>query len=176
MVAQLDLIAVNLATVALESWLYGIFCVIFGTSIYLLVRRGREHSQGTGGSSRIARSVWKSPMFVASCLIAMSVTGVSFRCSCIPLDNRLTRIARQALDPDRVPPLRCLHPLYGRQGANHCVCGSIKNIRSCEDWLPHHHCAYIGCYDCEYSVSLCCRSWLMCPRFTDYILFGVTIR
>ncbi|KAI0729490.1 hypothetical protein C8Q72DRAFT_777826 [Fomitopsis betulina] len=75
MVAQLDLIAVNLATVALESWLYGIFCVIFGTSIYLLVRRGREHSQGTGGSSRIARSVWKSPMFVASCLIAMSVTG-----------------------------------------------------------------------------------------------------
>ena len=78
MVAQLDLIAATLATVALESWLYGIFCVIFGTSTYLLVRRGREHSQGTGGSlPRTSRSVWKTPMFVASCLIAMSVTAVS---------------------------------------------------------------------------------------------------
>ena len=39
---ELNLLAVNLATVALESWLYGIFCTIFGSSTYLLVRRSRD--------------------------------------------------------------------------------------------------------------------------------------
>ncbi|KZT63170.1 hypothetical protein DAEQUDRAFT_185255 [Daedalea quercina L-15889] len=76
MVAELNLIAVNLATVALESWLYGIFCVIFGSSTYLLIRRGRELSQGSGNPSLHAtRSLWRTPMFMASCLIAMSVTA-----------------------------------------------------------------------------------------------------
>ncbi|TFY63341.1 hypothetical protein EVJ58_g3307 [Rhodofomes roseus] len=74
MVAQLNLLAVNLATVALESWLYGIFCIIFGTSTYLLVRRGRERTQGSGPPQNI-RPPWRTPMFIASCLIALSVTA-----------------------------------------------------------------------------------------------------
>ncbi|KAH9915758.1 uncharacterized protein B0H18DRAFT_89867 [Fomitopsis serialis] len=74
MVAQLSLIAVNLATVALESWLYGIFCVIFGASTYLLIRRGRERIQGSG-PVQTTRSLWRTPMFVASCLIALSCTA-----------------------------------------------------------------------------------------------------
>ncbi|TFY55386.1 hypothetical protein EVJ58_g8291 [Rhodofomes roseus] len=71
MVAELNILSVNLATACMESFLYGIFCILSGTSTYLLLRRGRE--QMAAGMS--SRPMWRTPMFIAGCLIALTVTG-----------------------------------------------------------------------------------------------------
>ncbi|KZT73701.1 hypothetical protein DAEQUDRAFT_703475 [Daedalea quercina L-15889] len=71
MVADLSLISVNLATACMESYLYGIFCILWGTSTFLLLRRGREQ-QAAGLSNR---PIWRTPMFIAGSLIAVTVTA-----------------------------------------------------------------------------------------------------
>lgn len=77
MVAELSLISVNLATVCMESLLYGAFLVIFGTSTYLLVKREREMTSSSMAPGHYHKSIYKTPMFLGSILIALACTGVS---------------------------------------------------------------------------------------------------
>ena len=71
-----QLIPVNLATACLESFLYGLFFVLYGASTYLLVRQGQEKLVVEGLRSR-TNSVYKAPMFIAAHIIFLNVTGVS---------------------------------------------------------------------------------------------------
>ncbi|PCH42396.1 hypothetical protein WOLCODRAFT_73087 [Wolfiporia cocos MD-104 SS10] len=73
MVAELSILSVNLATLAMESLLYGIFLMLFGTSTYLLLQRGSQQSQIA--SSVTARPIWRTPMFLAAILMAFIVTS-----------------------------------------------------------------------------------------------------
>ncbi|EPT05573.1 hypothetical protein FOMPIDRAFT_1110757 [Fomitopsis schrenkii] len=73
MVAELSIISVNLATVCMESFLYGIFFILWSTSTYLFLLRDQQTSQvGTAVNSR---PMWRTPMFMAGCLVCISVTG-----------------------------------------------------------------------------------------------------
>ena len=72
-----QLIPVNLATVCLESFLYGVFFILYGTSTYLLVRQGQQKVAAEGLRSR-TNSVYKAPMFLAALIIFLTVTGVSY--------------------------------------------------------------------------------------------------
>lgn len=119
MVQELNLLSVNLATVAMESWLYGIFFVLSTTSTYLLIRRGQELNKSHGGSS--SRPVWRTPMFMAGALIFLSVTGVSTIDLVQPTHRRANWPLREALDLDRHSPVRRLHQLQGGNRAYHCV-------------------------------------------------------
>ncbi|EIW79978.1 hypothetical protein CONPUDRAFT_58530 [Coniophora puteana RWD-64-598 SS2] len=64
------LVSVNLATVCIESFLYGIFFVLTVSSVYLLIWRSR---MSNGGHSRSA--VFTSPMFVAAIMLFVLITG-----------------------------------------------------------------------------------------------------
>ncbi|KZT68211.1 hypothetical protein DAEQUDRAFT_766586 [Daedalea quercina L-15889] len=67
-----SLVTTNLATVCVESALTGIFWVLYAASTYLLALRGRERAAQAGSSPR---SVFKTPMFIASHIIAATVTA-----------------------------------------------------------------------------------------------------
>ena len=75
MVAELSLISVNLATVCMESFLYGIFFILWATSTYLFLRRDKQTSQLSAAVS--SRPMWRTPMFMAGSLICVTVTAVS---------------------------------------------------------------------------------------------------
>ncbi|KZT00807.1 uncharacterized protein LAESUDRAFT_527375 [Laetiporus sulphureus 93-53] len=73
MVQELSIISVNLASVCMESFLYGIFVLLFGVSTYLLIRRGeRQRQMSTSGATR---PMWKTPMFIAAMIMACTVTA-----------------------------------------------------------------------------------------------------
>lgn len=61
----------NLAVIVIESLFYGIFFILFSTSIYLTIRR---HQQSAGTTTR---PLYTSPMFIASLLLFATVTAVS---------------------------------------------------------------------------------------------------
>ncbi|TFY53901.1 hypothetical protein EVJ58_g9182 [Rhodofomes roseus] len=67
-----QLIPINLATVCIESFLYGIFFVLYASSTYLLVRQGRAKAAAEHGS---ANSVYRAPMFIAAQIVFLTVTG-----------------------------------------------------------------------------------------------------
>ncbi|KAH9926158.1 uncharacterized protein B0H18DRAFT_876555 [Fomitopsis serialis] len=68
-----QLISVNLATVCIESLLYGIFFVLYGASTYLLIRQSRAKVAAEGKHS--SKSVYRAPMFIAANSIFLTVTG-----------------------------------------------------------------------------------------------------
>ncbi|KAI0725166.1 hypothetical protein C8Q72DRAFT_760139, partial [Fomitopsis betulina] len=68
------LIPINLATICMESFLYGLFFILYGTSTYVLVRQGQRKMAAEGQQSRM-NSVYKAPMFLAAHLIFLTVTG-----------------------------------------------------------------------------------------------------
>ncbi|KAH9843178.1 uncharacterized protein C8Q71DRAFT_238553 [Rhodofomes roseus] len=69
--AQLPLISVNLATVALESLLYGVFLTLAFTFIYLHI--SRAGSQRAGGARSL--SVYFTPVLLGSIFVLLTVTG-----------------------------------------------------------------------------------------------------
>lgn len=71
-----QLIPVNLATVCLEGFLYGLFFILYVTSTYLLVRQGQQRMAAEGLRFR-TNSVYRAPMFIAAHIIFLTVTGVS---------------------------------------------------------------------------------------------------
>ena len=79
--APLPLINVNLATVAVESVLYGVFILLSCASTYIHYARVNVQRGGTRG--RFWR--YMTPVFCGSILATVSVTGVS--CLTIQLDN-----------------------------------------------------------------------------------------
>ena len=91
MVAELSIISVNLATVCIESFLYGIFFILWGTSTYLFLRRDQQTSQVSAAVS--SRPMWRTPMFMAGSLVCITVTGVSATASEY-MSNILTQFLR----------------------------------------------------------------------------------
>ncbi|KAH9842683.1 uncharacterized protein C8Q71DRAFT_794063 [Rhodofomes roseus] len=67
-----SLVTTNLATVCIESALTGVFWVLYALSTFLLVQRARSQAAQTGSSTR---SIYKTPMFIASNFIALTVTA-----------------------------------------------------------------------------------------------------
>lgn len=72
---DVPLVSANLATVAVESLLYGIFLVLDITSITLLFTRENSFSPGTTRTSSFA--VMQRPMFIGAVILLVSITGVS---------------------------------------------------------------------------------------------------
>ncbi|TFK38856.1 hypothetical protein BDQ12DRAFT_682617 [Crucibulum laeve] len=67
MVAEVPLVSVNLATVCIESFLYGTFFILFVTSLYLLaVRQKTTNAEG---------SVFLTPLVFGSILIFITITS-----------------------------------------------------------------------------------------------------
>ncbi|KAF9810038.1 hypothetical protein IEO21_07156 [Rhodonia placenta] len=71
MVQELSIVSVNLATVPMESFLYGIFTVLFVASTWLLLQRDRDQ-RNAGVSSR---PIWRTPMFLAAVFMYLMLTG-----------------------------------------------------------------------------------------------------
>jgi len=67
MVLKIPLVSVSLATVALESCLFGVHLVLAITSISLLLSRD--------GRSRRTGSVYSSPIFIGAIGLSLSITG-----------------------------------------------------------------------------------------------------
>lgn len=69
---QPSIISVNLATIAIESMLYGIFLVLASSAIYLHLSRARSHHSSF---PRVVRSAYLSPAILGSAMITLTVTG-----------------------------------------------------------------------------------------------------
>ncbi|KAJ7213734.1 hypothetical protein B0H12DRAFT_370626 [Mycena haematopus] len=69
MVLEVPLVAVNLGTVSIEAFLYGVYLVLFITSMYLLASRYSTAKVG-GETSRI-----RSPIFVGPVFLFMLITA-----------------------------------------------------------------------------------------------------
>ncbi|EED80156.1 predicted protein [Postia placenta Mad-698-R] len=72
MVYQPSFISVNLATVCLESLLYGIFLTLYVSSTFLLLSQGHRKLVAAGAASY---SILRAPMFIAAHVIFCTVTG-----------------------------------------------------------------------------------------------------
>lgn len=76
----LSIVTVSLALVCVESALYGIFFVLAITSLaVLIVRHGKDASSVTRALS--VGSTVKSPLFIATVVLLMTVSAVS---ACAP--------------------------------------------------------------------------------------------
>ncbi|KAK6988572.1 hypothetical protein R3P38DRAFT_3290935 [Favolaschia claudopus] len=77
MTAATTILAVNLAALTCSTLFYGMFVVLFSTSMYLLVgrylavRRGSRHSPG----GHNPRSIFRSTVFIAAVLLFCAVTA-----------------------------------------------------------------------------------------------------
>ncbi|KAK0200867.1 hypothetical protein DFS33DRAFT_1355573 [Desarmillaria ectypa] len=93
---DISLVSVNLATVAVESLLYGIFLVLDITSITLLFTRKNSISSGATRTSNFA--VVRRPMFIGAVILLVSVTG-HWICTIIRLFDAFVNFerGRQAL-------------------------------------------------------------------------------
>ncbi|CCM02394.1 uncharacterized protein FIBRA_04492 [Fibroporia radiculosa] len=67
-----SLISANLATISIESFLYGVFVMLYTSSVYFLVQRGQRKLISLGLP---AKSIYKAPMFVVAHIIFCTVTG-----------------------------------------------------------------------------------------------------
>lgn len=72
--ANIPLVSANLATAIIESFLYGIFFILATTSLYLLVSRRQKPISRMG---RGDRSIFLTPMFLASICLFILITAVS---------------------------------------------------------------------------------------------------
>lgn len=79
MVYQPSFISVNLATVCLESLLYGIFLTLYVSSTFLLLSQGHRKLVASGAASY---SILRAPMFIAAHVIFCTVTAVCLPVSC----------------------------------------------------------------------------------------------
>ncbi|KAK0189612.1 hypothetical protein F5146DRAFT_1051681 [Armillaria mellea] len=70
---DIPLVSANLATVAVESLLYGIFLVLDLTSITLLFTREASFSSGAARTSSFV--VMRRPMFIGAVILLVSITG-----------------------------------------------------------------------------------------------------
>lgn len=70
---DIPLVSANLATVAVESLLYGIFLVLDLTSITLLFTREASFSLGAARTSSFV--VMRRPMFIGAVILLVSITG-----------------------------------------------------------------------------------------------------
>ncbi|KAK0216123.1 hypothetical protein IW262DRAFT_1464652 [Armillaria fumosa] len=93
---DIPLVSANLATVAIESLLYGIFLVLDITSITLLFTRETSSSSGTTRTSSFA--VMRRPMFIGAVILLVSITG-HWICTVIRLFDAVVNFegGRQAL-------------------------------------------------------------------------------
>ncbi|KAI0365486.1 hypothetical protein BV20DRAFT_954147 [Pilatotrama ljubarskyi] len=77
--APISVLATNLATVCVESALWGVFFVLGVTTLVLLVRRTSEIRVQVRSPRRLRRPVgrrlWRTPLFVASCILLCTVTA-----------------------------------------------------------------------------------------------------
>ena len=71
--AALPLVSVNLATVVIESMLYGMFVILSGASTYF--HHTRVSSQRRGSPRKFTKHI--TPLFCGSVLIFGTITGVS---------------------------------------------------------------------------------------------------
>ncbi|KAH9841057.1 uncharacterized protein C8Q71DRAFT_743055 [Rhodofomes roseus] len=76
---QVPLVAANVATVFMESFLYGIFFVLSVSSIYLLVHRQRQLLQPTlphlATASVVFMHLCKTPMFLGAIALSVTITA-----------------------------------------------------------------------------------------------------
>ncbi|KAK0480493.1 hypothetical protein EDD18DRAFT_1312327 [Armillaria luteobubalina] len=93
---DVPLVSANLATVAVESLLYGIFLVLDITSITLLFTRENSFSPGTTRTSSFA--VMQRPMFIGAVILLVSITG-HWICTVVRLFDAVVKFegGRQAL-------------------------------------------------------------------------------
>lgn len=81
------LVSANVATIFLESFLYGNFFVLTVSSIYLLAYRQRrllasQHPQGS--SKAVAAGLFRSPMFLGAISLAVTITAVCNHANFMP--------------------------------------------------------------------------------------------
>lgn len=75
---DVSIVSANLATVCMESLLYGSFFVLFWLSTFLLGRRVQHIPDHQASMPAGSKNAFKSPMFVASVCIFCTVTAVRF--------------------------------------------------------------------------------------------------
>ena len=127
-----SLVTTNLATVCVESALTGVFWALYAGSTYLLVQRNRmQAAQATGISSR---SFYKSPMFIASNIILVTVTAVS--CSrAIAMSTLVTHGPAVSIGVSRSPD-SFVPSLRTKMVRNHCSSLRIYGNRPKSPKLP----------------------------------------
>ena len=78
--AAIPLVSADLATIFLESFLYGIFFVLGLSSVYLLASRQKHLLQGGRSQapffSTVIKQLCKSPMFVGAISLFVTITAV----------------------------------------------------------------------------------------------------
>ncbi|KZT01339.1 uncharacterized protein LAESUDRAFT_664142 [Laetiporus sulphureus 93-53] len=72
---QEPLVSVNLATVSMEAFFYGIFFVLSVSSIYLLVHRQRQLQGRNATSGLIFRALCRTPMFIGAVILSVTITA-----------------------------------------------------------------------------------------------------
>lgn len=98
--APLSLVSVNLATVVIESMLYGMFLLLSGASTYFHYSRvSRERGGHPGGFSKRI-----TPVFCGSMLVSGTITGVSRLTVYLVIAHECAT----ALGHDGIPPLRSI--------------------------------------------------------------------
>ena len=75
----IPLVSANVATIFLESFLYGNFFVLTVSSVYLLAYRQKrilasQHPQGAAGA--VAAGLLRSPMFLGAISLFITITAV----------------------------------------------------------------------------------------------------
>lgn len=97
MLPQVRVVDANLATVCLESALYGIFLLLFLTSTGLAVNRYQYTTKHARDRQSI-KSPFLNPMFIASIALSFTVTAVSTPC-------HLARNSEKASSTGFSPPI-----------------------------------------------------------------------
>lgn len=147
MVAELSIISVNLATACMESFLFGIFFILWSGSTYLFLCRDKLVASDVSAAAS-SRSIWRTPMFMAGCLVCLSVTGVSNSfCTHIQHSDCLL-----ALGSDRCEAIRRLRQFQGWGRAYRCPCGPLAVDGGHQDRISCDHCTNIRRNDCEWPL------------------------
>ncbi|KAI0708821.1 hypothetical protein C8T65DRAFT_206308 [Cerioporus squamosus] len=79
--ALVALVEVNLATVCVQSALYGVFFVLAVTALVVLIARHKrenassQFATGTSQAQVVLLGLWKSPLFIATVILLLTVTA-----------------------------------------------------------------------------------------------------
>ena len=124
----LSIVPVSLALVCVESALYGIFFVLAVTSLAVLLVRPRHDAASPpapGSAGPSLRNALRSPLFLATCLLLMTVSAVS-PLAASKSHNRALKCSFSvaALAHDRTTTLRRVR----------VYCERARSVRL----LPHH--------------------------------------
>jgi hypothetical protein len=80
MSVQIPVLAAELSVIVLETFFYGVFFVLFITSMYLTIARHKEgtrNSSRQGGRSSSTPPLYRTPVFITSVALALTITAVS---------------------------------------------------------------------------------------------------